>query len=119
MDDQRTDREGGGVRFRKLRIAWSVMWGVVAVLVCVLWVLSYSWHHSICIRTINKGFLQGVSFNGKLVLSVGEYGGLISWWYVGSSYLPGAAGDDVRNGLDNNQGPLYTGAGFRFVQHGY
>src|SRR5689334_14765186 len=28
-------------RFRKLRIAWSVTWGVAAVLVCVLWVRSY------------------------------------------------------------------------------
>jgi hypothetical protein len=30
------------MRFRKLRIAWSVGWGVVAVLLCVLWVRSYS-----------------------------------------------------------------------------
>ena len=30
------------MRFRKLRIAWSVAWGVVAVLLCVLWVRSYS-----------------------------------------------------------------------------
>src|SRR4051794_9394682 len=30
------------MRFRKLRIAWSVMWGVAAVLFVVLWVRSYS-----------------------------------------------------------------------------
>jgi hypothetical protein len=29
------------MRFRKLRIAWSVAWGVVAVLLIVLWVRSY------------------------------------------------------------------------------
>jgi hypothetical protein len=29
------------MRYRKLRIAWSVAWGVVAVLLCVLWVRSY------------------------------------------------------------------------------
>jgi hypothetical protein len=29
------------MRFRKLRIAWSVGWGVVTVLVCLLWVRSY------------------------------------------------------------------------------
>src|SRR5262245_23954492 len=28
-------------RYRKLRIAWSVAWGVVVVLLCVLWVRSY------------------------------------------------------------------------------
>jgi hypothetical protein len=32
----------GAMRFRKLRIAWSVAWGVVAVLLCVLWVRSYT-----------------------------------------------------------------------------
>jgi len=31
----------GAMRFRKLRIAWSVAWGSVAVLLCVLWVRSY------------------------------------------------------------------------------
>src|SRR5262245_8875502 len=29
------------MRFRKLRIAWSVVWGVAAVLLLVLWVRSY------------------------------------------------------------------------------
>jgi hypothetical protein len=31
------------MKHRKLRIAWSVAWGVVAVLSCVLWVRSYWW----------------------------------------------------------------------------
>src|SRR4029079_4558075 len=29
------------MRFRKLRIAWSVLWGFAAVLLVVLWVRSY------------------------------------------------------------------------------
>ena len=32
----------GGMRFRKLRIAWSVVCGVACVLLIVLWVRSYS-----------------------------------------------------------------------------
>jgi len=32
------------MRFKKLRIAWSVAWGVVAVLLVVLWVRSYRLH---------------------------------------------------------------------------
>jgi hypothetical protein len=32
------------MRFRKLRITWSVMWGTLAVLLCVLWVRSYYVH---------------------------------------------------------------------------
>ena len=27
------------MNYRKLRIAWSVAWGVIAMLLCVLWVL--------------------------------------------------------------------------------
>jgi hypothetical protein len=30
------------MKYRKLRIAWSLAWGVVAVLLCLLWVRSYS-----------------------------------------------------------------------------
>src|SRR4051794_4036182 len=31
------------MRFRKLRIAWSVFWGVACVLLIVLWVRSNKW----------------------------------------------------------------------------
>ncbi len=31
------------VKHRKLRIAWSVAWGIVAVLLVMLWVRSYWW----------------------------------------------------------------------------
>ena len=33
---------GPAMRYRKLRIAWSVVWGVVVVLLCMLWVRSQS-----------------------------------------------------------------------------
>jgi hypothetical protein len=42
MDDQGTAGESGRIRFRKLRIAWSVAWGLAAVLLIVLWVRSYT-----------------------------------------------------------------------------
>jgi hypothetical protein len=35
------------MRFRKLRIAWSVVWGIIAVLLIALWVRSYSWHDTL------------------------------------------------------------------------
>jgi hypothetical protein len=31
------------MKYRKLRIAWSVVWTIAAVLLCVLWARSYSW----------------------------------------------------------------------------
>jgi hypothetical protein len=40
---QRTNRTARAITFRKLRIAWSVAWGILAVLLCVLWVRSYWW----------------------------------------------------------------------------
>src|SRR5687768_8966938 len=38
MDDQGTNRAGGGMRYRKLRIAFSVTCGMACVLSVVLWV---------------------------------------------------------------------------------
>src|SRR5262245_21096640 len=35
--------DSGRMRFRKLRIAWSVVWGIACLLVIVLWVKSYWW----------------------------------------------------------------------------
>jgi hypothetical protein len=32
------------MKYRKLRIAWSVAWGVVAVLLCLLWVRSHYYY---------------------------------------------------------------------------
>jgi hypothetical protein len=34
------------MRFRKLQIAWSVGWGVIALLLVMLWVRSYWWWDS-------------------------------------------------------------------------
>jgi hypothetical protein len=45
------------MKYRKLRIAWSVAWGVVAVLLCVLWVRSY-WRYDL---------IEGMSFTGSAI----------------------------------------------------
>jgi hypothetical protein len=29
------------MKYRKLRIAWTLVWGVLAILLCVLWIRSY------------------------------------------------------------------------------
>ena len=49
MDDQRTNREGGSLRFRRLRIALSAFCGLTAVLLLVLFVWSYWWLGAIVI----------------------------------------------------------------------
>ena len=42
------------MKYRKLRIAWSVAWGVVAVLLCVLWVRSYWWAERFCLAKSHR-----------------------------------------------------------------
>ena len=53
------------MKYRKLRIAWSVAWGVVALLLCGLWVRSYYWFDF-------SGLIPGgalVSNNGSVVFT--------------------------------------------------
>src|SRR5262245_56025171 len=58
----------GGMRFRKLRFAWSVVWGVVAVLLIVLWVRSYSRYEEIN-AAVNQIQFRCVSLKGFLIVN--------------------------------------------------
>ena len=40
------------MRFRKLRIAWSVVWGLACVLLIALWVRSYWYWDDVTIASI-------------------------------------------------------------------
>ena len=53
------------MRFRKLRIAWSVVWGLAAVLLIALWVRSYQ----TCDRTSMTSHLFGVSTEGAFIVA--------------------------------------------------
>jgi hypothetical protein len=62
------------MKHRKLRIAWSVAWGVVAVLVCVLWVRSYEGSERI-FRISQKHILLSISSDkGTLTLTRSDQG---------------------------------------------
>jgi hypothetical protein len=56
------------MRYRKLRIAWSVGWGVVAVLLCVLWLSSY-WHTDAVERISLKRIIKLSSTTGYICIS--------------------------------------------------
>ena len=56
------------MKYRKLRIAWSVAWGVVAVLLCVLWVRSQNRQDRL-IRHSSFG-IEFRSYNGQTILEV-------------------------------------------------
>ena len=47
------------MKYRKLRIAWSVAWGLLAVLLFVLWVRSYWWSEYVAVPvTSTQSFAQ-------------------------------------------------------------
>jgi hypothetical protein len=47
------------MEYRNLRIAWSVAWGIFAVLLCVLWVRSYWWNEGCRIARGSVGSMYG------------------------------------------------------------
>jgi hypothetical protein len=57
------------MKYRKLRIAWSVAWGLAAALLIVLWVRSYWWAEEIDIRQSLRISSAGCA-NGELFLAI-------------------------------------------------
>jgi hypothetical protein len=52
------------MKFCKLRIAWSIAWGVACVLLILLWVRSYWWNGSAEIRVSSTRELMVMSVQG-------------------------------------------------------
>ncbi len=57
------------MKHRKLRIAWSVAWGIVAVLSIALWVRSY-WYSYHAIRVIGTSYINCGLLEGQAELSL-------------------------------------------------
>jgi hypothetical protein len=73
------------MKHRKLRIAWSVGWGMVAVLLCVLWVRSY-WRSDVIEGPLSR--TTRVSAESRYGgLSLGYSRGNFGEWYA-QSYSP-------------------------------
>jgi hypothetical protein len=60
------------MNYRKLRITWSVAWGLVALLLCALWVRSY-WFWDRCYWPGSSTGVQLNSDAGHIVLVVGPH----------------------------------------------
>ena len=58
------------MRYRKLRIAWSVVWGLAAVLLIVLWVRSYWWMDQLGSPWSRTRILMVGSLEGGLLVQV-------------------------------------------------
>jgi hypothetical protein len=88
------------MRFRNLRIAWSVMWGLAAVLLIVLWVQSFYFGDVILWSVTKWNGLQFTSTQGGLTVQhcsldgAGHHGGMVfANWLWSTSPVGGFGGD--------------------------
>jgi hypothetical protein len=58
------------MNYCKLRIAWSVIWGLACVLLVVLWLRSYWWRDMVFARNPDVGSTYAASLQGKLRVSL-------------------------------------------------
>ena len=73
------------MRYRKLRIAWSVFWGLAAVLLIVLWVRSYWGNDSIAIPQSTANYFGLVTMRTDTQIDSGR--GRIGGVWNGASGL--------------------------------
>jgi len=66
----------GGMKYRKLRIAWSVAWGLLAVLLITMWIRSYWWCDFVRgpLYQLRQGGITSAS--GRLMVHHGSKGSL-------------------------------------------
>src|SRR4051812_46463488 len=55
------------MRYRKLRIAWSVVWGIACVLLIALWVRSFSYWDDAVFRIGSKA-IHPISAEGRIIM---------------------------------------------------
>jgi hypothetical protein len=93
------------LRFRKLRIAWSVAWGIVAGFLILLWVASYN-HYAMT---------EPTAISSKTVLTVEFLQGQIALVFSGP-LPPGRMPNWLRDSPQQNGGKLPGVAGFAWLQ---
>jgi hypothetical protein len=70
------------MKFRKLRIAWSVGWGLFALLLCLLWVRSYWWLNQAQYKLSNTESLVVLSAGGTVsAAAMGSRAPIVSSFY--------------------------------------
>jgi hypothetical protein len=70
MDDQGTKRVGGGMKYRKLRIAWSVAWGALCLLVVAMWVRSFTYSEGAGIALADNCVAWVFTVRGRVLIVV-------------------------------------------------
>jgi hypothetical protein len=92
------------MRLRKLRITWSVFWGIACVLLIALWVRSYRATDSVYGRIPTLVDIGGASQAGQLMLAFCHCGAWDAWHHFS---VPYGQGDDL--------GAIAPASGFGWV----
>jgi hypothetical protein len=71
------------MRFRKLRIAWSLFWGIACVLLIALWVRSYSWWDELYTPLSIQRYYE-TEADGRLIVIESASGQVIVTFSTGS-----------------------------------
>jgi hypothetical protein len=78
------------MRYRKLRIAWSVVWGLAFTLLIMLWVRSYWWYDRLAIYSSTQAFGVG-SIQGEVVYGANTTTNTtakpLPWCYYSCEYI--------------------------------
>ena len=67
------------MKYRKLRIAWSVMWAVLAVLLCALWWRSYWWVEQLNVPVPSNQAVGLGMTPGSFVVVINPNWGTLPW----------------------------------------
>jgi hypothetical protein len=67
------------MRFRKLRISWSIGWGIVCVLLALLWARSFSTADEVYGQFPGVVDVMVKSYYGRLDIEIGECGKWPAW----------------------------------------
>jgi hypothetical protein len=94
------------MRYRKLRIAWSVFCGIACVLLVVLWVRSYWWEDRFSAMLPASQRFAGISLRGQLAFAVDTT--------VSAPYIDSRA---VTVRVSRKTGQLVKSTGKRWVCH--
>jgi hypothetical protein len=104
MEDQRDDREGDGIRFRKLRIAFFTTCLIAGALLIVLWVRSIWWVDSV-----------NLPLWGNKLISVGTVSGTVGISYAisdcGLTYATMPADEYTKLRITSNLSPISPALG--------
>lgn len=72
--------------FRKLRIAWSIVGGILCVLLIWLWVRSYWWQNVVIWQSTNN-YVKAASLRGRVLFERVQYKVMSNKWTIASSRL--------------------------------